>query len=265
LDCFDYAGWCDDIDSYCNAGGSKGKCSKSDCFSKWAPKGGKPATTTTSVYACAPTTTTKGVTTKPATTTKAATTTSKSTSTSSTQCPIPTATGICQQPTSWVWGYGTGNPVGGIELPIVTCNDLKDDFNKGNQFKLYTDSDSSKCGSYPRPSVPNACADACKAQYDNCVATYAEGCKSNSGGSSGSSGSGKSTSSSSSSWSSWFKRRGSTTGNYFDWAKAPNKRTYWTDSYSTASSKCSAQYTDCLSQNKGVSGSGKCGSWGTGW
>ncbi|KAK3357550.1 hypothetical protein B0T25DRAFT_566815 [Lasiosphaeria hispida] len=44
-------------------------------------------------------------------------------------------------------------------------------------FKLYDDAKSSNCRRYPRHACTNACADACKQQYDNCNSTYAQGCK----------------------------------------------------------------------------------------
>ncbi|EOO04428.1 putative wsc domain-containing protein [Phaeoacremonium minimum UCRPA7] len=249
MDCFDFSSWCSDIGSYCTSASSRGgKCNKGDAWKSKPPKGGNSPTTSTSVYTCKPTSTSTTSTKK-----------TSSTSSSTTKCPVPTATGICKQPTNNQYGYGPGNPVGDIDLPILTCNDLKDDFSK-YPFKLYTDSDSKKCGGYSRPSVPNACADACKAQYDQCQDTYATGCKEKNGV-----GSSKSGSSGSSSW--WpFWKRSAFPGSYFDYIKAPNKRTFgWTDTYTTASSKCTAQYNDCLSQNKGVSAGTKCTSYGTGW
>lgn len=60
---------------------------------------------------------------------------------------------------------------------MVTCNDLLSSFSSGHPFKLYTDSDSSKCKSYARSSFSTACLDACQEQYDDCVDVYAKGCK----------------------------------------------------------------------------------------
>jgi hypothetical protein len=227
LDCFDYAEWCKGIDSYCSSTCKKGKpgsCGKKDCFGKKPPKGNPPVVTT-SVYPC-PTTSTK------------TTTTTKSTSSSS--C-IPSPTGICKQPTNWYLGYGPGSPVGGIELPVLTCNDIASDW-KNYPFKLYTNSDSKKCGQWPRPQVPSACAVACKEQYDDCVDVYAQGCKTYN-----------------------HKRSAS----YFDFAargtSENKKRWNFGDSWGGATNKCKAQYDDCLAENKNVNAGTKCGSFGTGW
>ncbi|TRX92646.1 hypothetical protein FHL15_006573 [Xylaria flabelliformis] len=170
LHCFEYAEWCAALDVYCVSKCSGSTCGGKSTFTqKYPPKGGNPPTTQTSTYPC-PTTI--------ATTTTKTTTTTAGYPTSS--CPVPTPTGICIQPTNNKYHYGPGNPVGGIPLPIVTCNNIKDDWNAGNVFKLYTDNDSHKCPSYPRPSCPNACADACKTQFQQCESVYTEGCKSGS-------------------------------------------------------------------------------------
>jgi len=251
MSCFDFSAWCTSVKSYCKASGSSK--SKSDCLKSNAPKGGNSAVTSTITVPCAATSTTA----KPTTT--------------STQCPIPTPTGICTQPSSGTWGYGPGNAVGGIELAVVTCNDLKNDFAQ-NPFKVYTDSDSSKCSSFGRSNVPSACSTACKAQYDQCTSTYAKGCQENqSSGKTWGFGITTSVSVDTSSIWSWLtglfgnSRRDIS---YFEYTKSSEatKRTLgWSDSYNTANNKCQAQYNDCLSVNKGVSGSGKCGSWGSGW
>ena len=254
MKCFDFAQWCKNIDSYCSAP-PRGKCSKSDCFSRNPPKAGQGyPTTSTITVPCKPTSS------------KAAPTTS---STTTTTCPIPTATIICKQPPSRQYGYGPGNPVGGIELPVVTCNDIKQDYNAGNQFKLYTSKDSSKCGSYRRTQCSNACADACKSQYDQCSATYAQGCKANSNGGGGhpSGGYGSGGYGSGGKFK-WMAHRDASPANYFDFAaSSPAKRNWggWTDNWSTASNKCYTQYKDCLSENQYVSVNGKCGSYGSGW
>ncbi|KAB5558603.1 WSC domain-containing protein [Coniochaeta sp. 2T2.1] len=225
LKCFDFADWCSDVKDYCSTNPSKVKnYGKGNCFASKPPKGGSPPTTKTVTVPCAPTTTAK-TTAKPSTTT---------------QCPIPTVTNICKQPTNRQYGYDAENPVGDIELPVVTCNDLKSEF-ASKPFKLYTNSDSKKCGGYGRPQVPNACADACKAQYDQCTATYAEGCRQPAQSGKG----GKNY------WDSWF---------------GGGKRYRWSgDNYNGALNKCKAQYNDCLSLNRGVSVNGKCGSFGSGW
>ncbi len=110
--------------------------------------------------------------------------------------------------------------------------------------------------------MPNACSQACKIQYDQCLGTYAQGCKDNQQGGS--------------SWGdvwSWLGdlfnfKRDATATSYFTYAKASEsvkRTTKWGDSYSTATNKCQQQYQDCLNANRGTSGSGKCGSWGGGW
>jgi hypothetical protein len=246
--CFDFAGWCGSIGSYCSAGGSGGgQCSKSDCFKGSPPSGGKAPTTTTSVYPC-----------------KASTTTAKPTTTTTRATCVPAPTGICTQPSSGQWGYGPGFPIGGIELPIVTCNDLQSDFSVC-PFKLYNSTETSKCGRYQRNELPSACSDACRTQYDQCSNTYAQGCKGNTGASD-----------SSFNW--WWKRRAEgedddTAGvkgrgtDYFSFARASpgEKRSItWTDTYGVATNKCQAQYQDCLNINAGVSGTGKCSTWGVG-
>ncbi|KAI0460679.1 WSC domain-containing protein [Xylaria acuta] len=166
LHCFEYADWCAKLDVYCLTKCLGGACDgKSAFIKKSPPKGGGSPTTQTSTYPC-PTT---------ITTTKTKTTTTTPYPTSS--CPVPTPTGICTQPTNKKYGYGPGKPVGGIELPIVTCNNIKNDWNAGNVFKLYTDKDSHKCPSYTRPKCPSACADACKTQFQQCESVYTEGCK----------------------------------------------------------------------------------------
>ncbi|KAI1752935.1 WSC domain-containing protein [Xylaria castorea] len=202
--CLEYGEWCKALGLYCPLKCSGSACGGKSTFTqKYPPKGGNYPTTQTSTYSC-PTT--------------IATTTTKTTTTAgypTSSCPVPTPTGICTQPTNKKYGYGPGHPVGGIDLPIVTCNNLKDDWNAGNVFKLYTDNDSHKCPSYPRPSCPGACADACKAQFQQCEAVYAEGCKIGS----------------------------------------------FAQQYTDADAACKAQYSDCLTINKNVKGTGYCNSW----
>ncbi len=256
MKCFDYSSWCSGIASYCAAPPVRGKCSKADYWSRSPPQGGSKPAATTTVYPCAASSTSTSTwSTSPAqkpTTTPKPYPWSKTTTTTTpvaTQCPIPTLNNICTQPSNRGWGYGPGNPVGGIELPVVTCNDLSADYGAGNQFKLYTDQDSYKCASYTRPRCGSACADACKAQFDHCSTTYVQACKSN--GKSGG----------------YNKVRDTDGANYFDYAASPSKRGYggWTDSWTTASTKCQQQYQDCLSVNKYVTGNGKCSSYGSGW
>jgi hypothetical protein len=191
---------------------------KADCLRKNpVPAGGKSAITTTVVQACGSA--------KPTTTTKA---------------PIPTPTGICS---------AQNNPVGGIPLPVVTCNDLASSFASG-PFKLYTDSNSSKCPVYGRGSGGNACVDACDAQYNSCVNTYAQGCRDNVPAKSA--------------WDWWGSKRAA--GSFFGFAGAVERRTFgWTDTFSQANSKCQVQYNACVSANRPVTGNGKCGSFGAGF
>jgi hypothetical protein len=250
MKCFDFADWCSDINDYCSTSPSRVKnYGKSNCFSSKPPKG-TPPTTKTITVPCAPTTTAKP-------------TTTATTTTTTTKCPIPTVTNICKQPTNWIYGYNPGNPVGGIDLPVVTCNDLKSEFGQ-KPFKLYTDSDSTKCGGYGRGQAPNACADACKAQYDQCTNTYAQGCKAPAqGGSSPWGGNGGSNF-----WDSWFgKPRHRAARSEIKPVGEVKKRTGfgWSDNYNGALNKCKAQYNDCLSQNQGINVNGKCGSFGSGW
>jgi hypothetical protein len=267
MKCFDFSDWCSGIKDYCSTTPSKVKnYGKNNCYSSKPPKG-SPTTTKTVAVPCATTATTS----KPATTTKPATS-----STTTTKCPIPTVTNICKQPTNGQYGYDAENPVGDIELPVVTCNDLKSEFGQ-KPFKLYTDSDSTKCGGYPRPQVPNACADACKAQYDQCTDTYAQGCKTPAqGGGGGPGGNGNWGGSGGggyggggSYWDNWFGNRPGHRAARSELKPVGDvkKRTGfgWSDNYNNAVNKCKAQYNDCLSINKGINVSGKCGSFGSGW
>jgi len=100
----------------------------------------------------------------------------------------------------------------------LTCNNVYNEYQSGNCFKLYTSSDSRSCSSYSRGNAKSGCQDACDAQYNTCVGTYAEGCRSNNGRGGG-------------------------------------------DNYSTATSKCKQQWSDCYAANSGVSGNNHCSSW----
>ncbi|KAI5928595.1 WSC domain-containing protein [Camillea tinctor] len=163
-DCFKFGEWCGKISSYCVSNCKGKKCGgKGDCFKGAPPSGGGSPTTSVSTYPCT------------TLSTKTATTATSTVPTSS--CAVPTPTGICKQPSSSAFGYGTDNPVGGIKLPLVTCNNLEADWRRGNVFKLYTDSDSAKCRSYSRGSCGNACSDACYSQFQQCEDVYVEGCK----------------------------------------------------------------------------------------
>lgn len=153
LECFDFGGWCGDVAKYCDSKPTRG-CKKSDFWSKKPPKGHNPPRTITVTTTCAPT----------------------ATSTSTTKAPIPTPTNICKQPSSLLYGYGPGRPVGGIEMPVVTCNDVAEDWPQW-PFKQYNEADSRRCKKYARGGCAAACAEACKEQLDDCVAVYAEACK----------------------------------------------------------------------------------------
>ncbi|KAF3347549.1 Putative C-5 sterol desaturase [Verticillium dahliae VDG2] len=243
IQCFNFQQWCQNIDMFCGwmcRPGWDWSCSKNSYLNFYKPIGGdsKPVTST-STFPCTATTTT---TMPPATTTAV----------------VPPPKGICIQPSNPWWGYGPGNPVGKIPLPVVTCNDLEHEFKGGNPFKLYSNSESSKCRSYKRPNVPSACADACRHQYDSCNAVYAKGC-----------------------WSfkSWRNRReiGASDEAPVSAAladRSPNldavidKRTFgqfFGDNFWDATNKCKAQYDDCINVNRGVTGAGVCWSFGTWW
>ncbi|KAK2050561.1 WSC-domain-containing protein [Colletotrichum somersetense] len=219
--CMDFKAWCNDISSYCSSScKGKGSCSKKDCFAKKAPKGYKPGSTSVSTFPCPskPTSTTTPVTVVP-----------------------PPPTGVCKQPSDSRYGYGPGKPVGGIEIPFVTCNDVAADFKAGNQFKLYTKADTRSCKSFGRNNVSNACQEACQEQYNQCQNTYAQGCKT---------------------YNNRRSRRDAAA-----YARAPDfaKRWFFSDSYSVAINKCKVQYNDCLSENRVSFAANKCGSFGTGY
>ncbi|TGJ81450.1 hypothetical protein E0Z10_g7326 [Xylaria hypoxylon] len=165
LSCFQYTEWCTALDLYCLTKCVGTACDKPTFIKKSPPKGGNPPTTQTSTTAC-PTTV--------VTTTKTKTTTTPAPTSS---CPVPTPTGICTQPTNKKYGYAPGKPVGGIPLPIVTCNNIKNDWNNGNVFKMYTDQNSQNCPTYTRPKCSSACVDACKTQFQQCESVYTDGCK----------------------------------------------------------------------------------------
>lgn len=226
LECFDFGKWCSSVSTYCSSKckrGKPGSCSKKECFSQKPPKGGNKPTTTTKTVPCATTTTTTAPPTPD----------------------VPEPTNICVQPTNRLYGYGPGKPVGDVELPFVSCNDLADDW-KQNPFKLYWHSDSRKCKPYKRPQVPGACADACKEQFESCKDVYAKGCFSWGGGRKN-------------------RRSVETSATSPNPAAGLGKRflfSLFKDSFSTATLKCKAQYADCLKVNKKVSGAGKCTTYG---
>ncbi|KAJ4010351.1 hypothetical protein NW752_005026 [Fusarium irregulare] len=234
LNCFDFSKWCDGLQGYCASTCSRGRnCNKAGCFNNNAPSGGNNVKTTTSVYPCA------------------ATSTSTTASSASTSC-APQPTNICSQPSSRIWGYGPGNPVGGIELPLVACNDLKSDFSQ-NPFKLYTDTNSNSCSSYRRNQQSSACADACKTQYTACLNTYVQSCKKLNTRSEGSNYFDKR------SHSHFHKRALEKSGIEPRWFNF-----FGNDQWQTAQTKCGIQYTDCLSENRNVYFSNRCQNFGTG-
>eukprot|EP00918_Siedleckia_nematoides_P052704 GHVU01115143.1.p1 GENE.GHVU01115143.1~~GHVU01115143.1.p1 ORF type:complete len:561 (+),score=83.89 GHVU01115143.1:154-1683(+) len=231
MDCFNFGEWCGKVKEYCSI--SKGKNGKNGCFKSSPPRGGKPATTTTTTFPCS------------------ATSAVPTTSTTTTPVPIPTPTGVCKQPTNKKYGYGVGNPVGGIELPLVTCNNIQTEWKAGKIFKLYTHSDSRKCRSYKRSDCKGACEDSCLAQYNECKDIYAEGCrtKGRSGGKNYGSG-----------YSSVSRR------SYFD-ETAMSKRTFdrFNQDYDSAKNACRVQYYDCVDENKSVRDNNTCKTFAGDW
>lgn len=234
--CYSYRSWCEGIGSYYK-GWQDGKSSKGDCYSQNPPNNG-PATTP---GVCTPTSTSR-----PSTTTEVT---------------PPTATNVCVIPSGKPGsGYEGGKCVGDIEPPVVTCNDDKDDYSKGYLFKSYTSRDTGKCPSYPKSSISKACQDACKVQYDSCIGTYAETCKSKDAGKSkdnGKSNSGKDDSK---------KDRKSRRDGKDDNGGNDNNGSHGDDDYNGATAKCQSQYNDCLAANKQVSYSqSRCSSYNAGW
>lgn len=139
-----------------------------------------------------------------------------------TVCP-PKPTNICKD---------TGS-ICGIPLPIVSCNDDKSQF-AAAPFKLYNDADTSKCPIFPQPEVPNACAQACKEQYDQCSKT--------------------------SLWSCHGKRSESPFEDDFvapTLNDGPHRRTLGL----LTKYKCKSQYDACVNANKGIDTSSHCNSW----
>lgn len=219
LSCFDFSNWCTSVSTYCEGYCPGPDCHNNGCKSRHPPSGPAipPPTTSISVYTC------------PAATSAKPSTTSTPKPSTTTFVPIPTNSNICTQPSSEWGGYDVDNPVGGIPLPCLTCNNHASDYNAGNCFKLYTDHNTQNCPSYSRSGdngPVQGCKDACDSQYTSCLNTYAEGCKS--------------------------KR---------SWGD-----TYNGDTYNSASQKCTNQWQDCHAVNSVVSVSpGRCGSFNTGW
>ncbi|KAM0665520.1 hypothetical protein ACQRIU_005781 [Beauveria bassiana] len=305
LNCFEYAQWCKSLKSYCNRCDNSDRCNKLDCWKSLEPGHVGTSTTQTATVPCTgvptsnppgtstkPTTKPPGTTTKPTTSTKPLTSTQ--TSTSTTQCP-PQPTNVCKQPTSKECDFGPGNPVGGVPLPIVTCNDCKDDFN-ANPFKMYTVANSKNCPSFPHGRIGGVCCEACKHQYYKCVEVYADSCKNLQNQPNfhprsieeRESSSSSSVSSSSSfpgfGWPGWVKPNlgvckgwGSYSGGVSAsasvyaggsgaWASANAwAGAHWgfgNNNYNNAVYRCKVQYDDCVYENQNINPSTECRSWG---
>jgi hypothetical protein len=262
--CFDFANWCGSVKEYCGANECRGSnnCNKQGCFNKYRPANMRPPTTTTTVVPC-PTTLTSAV-----------------QSTTTTVCP-PEPTNICTQPTNDRYGYGPDKPVGGIALPVVSCNDAKVDF-PSKPFKYYSNPKSSNCPSFKWSQRPNVCQDACKQQFDDCQDTYTTGCRSSGGGNRwrkreaeaeaepgtsvidiqartwgwiwnwfGNSNGGDNTCSNGDSQREWGK---SGCDRLDCWGKGGNNA-------DNADKRCRAQYKDCLNVNKRIDPGNSCRNW----
>ncbi|KAK7989481.1 12-dehydrotetracycline 5-monooxygenase/anhydrotetracycline 6-monooxygenase [Apiospora arundinis] len=263
LNCIGFAQWCGKVKDFC---GATPQGNKDSCTKAWPPVKPtvKPAlTTTTMTVPCIATTSKVAAVSsaaavssvitsaKPAITTKTLTT-PPPTTTATTTCAIATPTGICQQPKNTASGYDVNKPLGGIKLPALTCNNVEAEHKAGSIFKLYTEQDTKKCASFKPPQVADACSQACRSQYDQCVSVYAEGCRT----------------------------KGKYDGRVFGLGYSPNgafvsrqprgfsllgARTEaavaFTDSYDGAKTKCVQQWRDCLTVNKGAV-SDKCKKYG---
>lgn len=250
LNCNGFHQWCSKVQDYCKASPAG---NKDDCAKAWPPvkPTSKPALETkTMTVACvtskAPAVSSAAAVTKAApVTTKAKPVTTTLTTMPPTKptgvCPIPTPTGICQQPKNAKYGYGVDSPLGGIKLPALTCNNLEADHKSGNIFKLYTDEDTRKCASFSKPRCADGCSQACRAQYDQCVSVYAEGCRTKGKYAGKSFG------------------QGYAKGAFVGTSPAPRPgRNYlrttsavsFADSYDGAKSKCTQQFRDCQDVNK---------------
>jgi hypothetical protein len=237
LKCFEFASWCDDVKSYCGSSCPGNNCSWNKCKSKFPPsQPQQPApSVSTTVFPCA------------ATTTK--TTTKTTTTTTTTVVPVPTHECICEQPHNPRKGYTKDEPVAGIELPCLTCNNLERDYKSGNYFKLYNNEESSKCPSFGKPSIPNGCKKACDNQYTSCVNVYAKNCKDKEEKNKGK---GR--------WHRDTSEVDKRTWGWGKWDKYDND-----DKYDDAMDKCKSQWNDCYDVNKWKNGNGKCNDWNRGW
>lgn len=209
IDCFNYSKWCHSISSYCDNKCPGKFCSLEDCKSQLPPFKGPPPLHTVRIS--------RNPLTLPAD--------SKPTPIIA-SVPVPTCSNLCIQPDNPSRGYTTSSPVGQIPLPCLTCNNIKNDFNAGHPFKLYTNSSSAECPAYSSAGADGpvkGCKDACDAQYQACINTYAMGCKDG-------------------------KWEGGVT-----------------DTYQQALEKCHDQWVDCLVENKKVPGNDRCITFNSGW
>lgn len=133
--CFEYVKYCESIKLCCFKCGF-GHCKKGGCD---ACKPDPPSPPVTQTIPCA---------------------TTPTTTPTPTVCP-PAPTNICKE------GF-PGKPLCDIPLPVVSCNDQKEDFD-ANPYKLYDNAETSKCWKFPKPQLPNACSKACKQQYESCA------------------------------------------------------------------------------------------------
>lgn len=173
-------------------------------------------------------------------TTSTTSATTSSSSTSSTSSSSSTRSSVSSTASSGWYNYGPGNPVGKVELPLVGCNDLKDGF-KNRPFKLYDATDSRQYKSYRRFQTNDACAEACKAQYDDYVNVYVESRKRLSG-------------------KNYFARLSlEKVGIESRWFN------FFNEGWDTANTKCKAQYSDYLVENRNVDINARCNSFGSGY
>ncbi|EEY20379.1 conserved hypothetical protein [Verticillium alfalfae VaMs.102] len=153
LECADYKKWCKDAKLFCRRScTSKSRnCSKAGHHAENPPRGSN---------------NNKDPVTKTVPCTEATGTMTPDT--------IPEPTNLCAQPHNPGRGYTAEDPVGDIDLPVVTCNSDEADHKRGNPFKQYDHSNWGHCPSYKRGDVSKACKDACKQQYERCRGVYAK-------------------------------------------------------------------------------------------
>ncbi|KAK7965048.1 WSC-domain-containing protein [Apiospora saccharicola] len=263
LNCNGFAQWCGKIQEYCKASPAGNKDSYTKAWPPVQPTSKPELKTKTMTVPCATVATpTKpaavssaaavskpSAVSKPPVLTKAAPVTTTLTTMPPSKptgvCPIPTPTGLCQQPKNTKYGYDVSTPVGGIKLPSLTCNNLEMEHKAGHIFKLYTDEDTRKCASFTKPQCASGCSQACRAQYDQCVSVYAEGCRTKGKYNGKSFG------------------QGYAKGHFVGSSPAPARHWLRTadasvaagavsfaDSYDSAKTKCTQQFRDCQDVNK---------------